>query len=136
VASTDVLGRLHELCATADGERKEERGFAASNSIAHYVCGGAGVVGGALAALTASGGSTSVTVVAGGVAAIGSGLLTAFKFDDKARKRFRQERRYKSVVDHAKNEYLRVQRLDDEEAVQAIEELQKRLDDVRKSAEP
>jgi len=79
-----------------------------------------------------------VTVVAGSVAAIGSGLLTAFKFDDKARRRFAQERRYKSVVDDAKNAYARLSGRDPvpDEAAPELERLQRILDEIRNSAEP
>jgi hypothetical protein len=115
-----------------------ERIFAATNSIAHYVFGIAGIVGGAVAAATASGSPTWIPVAAGITAAIGSGLATFFKFEDKARRRFVQERRYKSVVEHATNEHSRLlaEEVPPAEAARALADIQERLDKVRAAAQP
>jgi hypothetical protein len=134
----ELFGRIERLAATADSERKEERLFAASNSIAHYVCGIAGVVGGAAAAATASSEPTWIPVAAGITAAVGSGLLTLFRFDEKARRRFVQERRYKSLFEHTQNERARLRSNDasPDEVSDVLADLQKRLDELRNTAQP
>jgi hypothetical protein len=133
-----LIERIEKLAATADSERKEERLFAASNSVAHYLCGIAGVVGGAVAAATASSSPTWVPVVAGITAAVGSGLLTLFKFEEKGRRRFIQERRYKSYVEHAQNEHARLgaESTPAADAAKVLSDLQTRLDELRRAAEP
>ena len=137
MSAEDLLARLRELAQTAESERHEERVFATTNSVAHYVCGAAGVVGGAVAAATASSEPTWIPVAAGISAAIGSGLATIFKFEEKGRRRFGQERRYKSFIEHAENEYARLAALNGSpaEVGAALADLQSRLDKVRGASE-
>ena len=132
MAVDDLLARIKNLRDAADGERREERRAALSSSIAHYVFGFAGIMGGAVAAATASAQPGWIPVVGGVVAAISSGVLTAFKFEEKARRRYRKERRYRSVIERACNTYARLDGTADiQAAAQALEDLQNLLEQVR-----
>jgi hypothetical protein len=127
------LGLLEKRRKEGAREAKWAGRYATSNSVAHYVFGGMGIAGGVAAAATASGSTKWIPVVAGALAALGSGLSTFFGFEARSKAHEKNRLLFLPVAEYAANELARVHatEADATEVASALAAVQARLDEAR-----
>ena len=110
------------------------------SAIAHYAFGILGIAGGATAAATtaADGVASWIPIVAGALAAVGSGAPTFFHFEKHSNGHANAAVNLKAVANFADNEYARVRPMGSasDQASLALSEVQKRLDAARERTVP
>jgi hypothetical protein len=136
-ADDDALKLIRARSREARREARRELWWANSNSSASYLCGFLGIAGGAIAAstVTAHGVPSVVPIVAGIIAALGSGMAPLFNFQRTAVRRARQAAIFKCEAEFAESEYVRVLPLgpNADETLAALRNIDERLRLVRLS---
>jgi hypothetical protein len=128
-----MRSRQEQAAKDADVQKR----YGHSSGTAHHVFAIMGVAGGAVAAASAAAGADAViTVVSGALAALGSGATAILQFEQRAEWHFRSEAAFRAIADCAENEIARVSvhGLSTDEAIIALNEIQRRLDAARSEA--